>query len=75
MLERRTRPDNLEIKRSVDMSLVFWPTLCVFSSDSIIIIIFFWLKQAPVHSPVNREDFSNVESVEPDPAGFHEQVA
>lgn len=58
------------------MSLVFRPTLCVFSSDSIIIInlFFFGLKQAPVHSPVNREDFSNVESVEPDPAGFREQV-
>ncbi|VVA30197.1 PREDICTED: CCR4-NOT mRNAion complex [Prunus dulcis] len=32
-------------------------------------------KKAPVHSPVNREDFSNVESVEPDPAGFREQVS
>ncbi|PQM37003.1 CCR4-NOT transcription complex subunit 1 isoform X1 [Prunus yedoensis var. nudiflora] len=32
-------------------------------------------KKAPVHSPVNREDFSNVESLEPDPAGFREQVS
>ncbi|KAK9910902.1 hypothetical protein M0R45_034838 [Rubus argutus] len=32
-------------------------------------------KKAPVHSPVSREDFSNVESTEPDPAGFREQVS
>ncbi|KAF3440045.1 hypothetical protein FNV43_RR18323 [Rhamnella rubrinervis] len=31
-------------------------------------------KKAPGHTPVSREDFSNVESVEPDPAGFREQV-
>ncbi|KAM1157155.1 hypothetical protein FF1_027788 [Malus domestica] len=32
-------------------------------------------KKASVHSPVSREDFSNVESVEPDPPGFREQVS
>lgn len=32
-------------------------------------------KKAPGASVVSREDFSNVESVEPDPAGFREQVS
>ncbi|KAL5571856.1 hypothetical protein UlMin_021453 [Ulmus minor] len=32
-------------------------------------------KKAPGSSPVGREEFSNVESVEPDPAGFREQVS
>ncbi|KAM1140419.1 hypothetical protein ACFX19_041194 [Malus domestica] len=32
-------------------------------------------KKASVHSPVSREDFGSVESVEPDPAGFREQVS
>ncbi|XP_048431931.1 CCR4-NOT transcription complex subunit 1 isoform X3 [Pyrus x bretschneideri] len=32
-------------------------------------------KKASVHSLVSREDFSNVESVEPDPPGFREQVS
>lgn len=30
--------------------------------------------QAPVHSPGSREEFSIVESAEPDPPGFLEQV-
>ncbi|KAM5554755.1 hypothetical protein ABKV19_022924 [Rosa sericea] len=32
-------------------------------------------KKAPVHSPVSREEFSIVESAEPDPPGFREQVS
>uniref|UniRef100_A0A2N9FJB6 CCR4-NOT transcription complex subunit 1-like n=1 Tax=Fagus sylvatica TaxID=28930 RepID=A0A2N9FJB6_FAGSY len=32
-------------------------------------------KKAPGHSTASREDYNNVESVEPDPAGFREQVS
>lgn len=39
------------------------------------LFLFSLMKQALVHSPVSREDFSNVESTEPDPAGFREQVS
>ncbi|XP_015889443.2 uncharacterized protein LOC107424219 isoform X1 [Ziziphus jujuba] len=32
-------------------------------------------KKAPGHSPASREDLNNVETAEPDPAGFREQVS
>lgn len=49
--------------------------LCTLQCLQMMSFLLSLMKQAPVHSPVSREDFSNVESTEPDPAGFREQVS
>lgn len=42
-------------------------------SSTYILVFCFWLVQAPGYSLINRED-SSLEALEPDPAGFREQV-
>lgn len=78
MLERRKRQGNLETIRLYEINrsaaLLFHDFLFLFSLN----FLEFFLshqKQGPGLPAANREELNIVDSVEPDPAGFREQVS